>query len=45
MPTFKLKPVAIALIAAAVLVAGAAAFFLTRSEAKGDANPPRPSRP
>jgi RND family efflux transporter MFP subunit len=39
MPTFKLKPVAIALIAAAVLVAGGAAFFLSRSEAKGDVPP------
>lgn len=39
MPTFKLKPVAIALIAAAVLVAGGAAFFLSRSEAKGDTPP------
>ncbi|WP_411879176.1 efflux RND transporter periplasmic adaptor subunit [Polaromonas sp. YR568] len=40
MPTFKLKPVTIALIAAAVLVAGGAAFFLfSKSEAKNDAKP------
>jgi RND family efflux transporter MFP subunit len=39
MSTFKLKPLAIALIAAAVLVAGGAAFFLSRSEAKGDTPP------
>lgn len=35
----KPAPFAIALIAAAVLVAGGAAFFLSRSEAKGDAPP------
>jgi RND family efflux transporter MFP subunit len=36
MPNFKLKPVALALIASAVLVAGAAAFFLLKADAKED---------
>src|SRR5690349_11814367 len=36
MPNFKLKPVALAVIAGAVLVAGAAAFFLLKADAKED---------
>lgn len=36
MPNFKLKPVALAVIAGAVLVAGAAAFFLLKANAKED---------
>lgn len=39
MPKLKPTPFAIALVAAAVLLAGGAAFFLSRSEAKGDAKP------
>lgn len=39
MPKLKPTPFAIAVIAAAVLLAGGAAFFLSRSEAKGDVNP------
>jgi RND family efflux transporter MFP subunit len=39
MPKLKPTPFAIALIAAAVLLAGGAAFFLPRSQAKGDVNP------
>jgi RND family efflux transporter MFP subunit len=37
MPTFKLKPVAIALIAVLVIAAGATAIFLSKSEAKSGA--------
>jgi len=39
MPKLKPTPFAIALIAAAVLVAGGAAFFLSRSQAKSDVPP------
>lgn len=39
MPKLKPTPFAIAVIAAAVLLAGGAAFFLSRSQAKGDVNP------
>jgi len=39
MPKLKPTPFAIAVIAAAVLIAGGTAFFLSRSEAKGDTNP------
>ncbi|MFS2033180.1 efflux RND transporter periplasmic adaptor subunit [Polaromonas sp. CT11-55] len=39
MPKLKPTPFAIALVAVAVLVAGGAAFFLSRSQAKGDTPP------
>ncbi|WP_036839142.1 efflux RND transporter periplasmic adaptor subunit [Polaromonas sp. CF318] len=39
MPKLKPTPFAIALIAAAVLVAGGAAFFFSKSQAKGDTPP------
>ncbi|MCZ8254087.1 MAG: efflux RND transporter periplasmic adaptor subunit, partial [Polaromonas sp.] len=45
MPKFKLKPVAIALIAAVILVAGAVALFTSKSDAKPDPKAAAASKP
>jgi RND family efflux transporter MFP subunit len=45
MPKFKLKPVAIALIAAALMIAGAVALFGSKSDAKPDPKAAAASKP